>query len=64
MIVDIGRAFNISIRIFSNPDNGTIKLFFVISTVCKILDHLLNAFVHVSIQLFVLDNLQVLFGRH
>lgn len=55
MIVDIGRAFNISIRIFSNLDNGTIKLFFVISTVCKILDYLLNVFVHVSIQLFVLD---------
>lgn len=55
MIVDIGRACNISIRIFSNLGNGTIKLFFVISTVCKILDHLLNAFVHVSIQLFVLD---------
>lgn len=54
MIVGIGRAFNISIRIFSNLDNGTI-IFFIISTVCKILDCLLNVFVHVSIQLFVLD---------
>lgn len=70
MIVNIGRAVHISTRFFffSNLDNGKINLFFVCftSTVCKrwILGLLLHTFVHVSIQLFVLDIYQFLIGRH